>query len=85
MIRSYIRITLKNIYKTLKLFFWKVELDSLCTLRYKVLSDLGEEQLKDILKRMEINRRTVGHNDYWGAVRDNHLAFFKDHYDGKRT
>jgi hypothetical protein len=85
MIRGYIRTTSRNICKTLRLFFWKVDLDSLFILRYKVLSDLGEQQLEDILRRMKDNRKKVGHNDYWNAVRENHLVFFKDDYDSKRA
>ncbi len=45
--------------------------------RYKVLSELGIDGMRDIIKRFDENQ------DYWDSVKEHHVDFIMSNYTNK--
>lgn len=81
MIVWHLKRAIERLLVVFELYVHKLDIESLFLLRNKVLTDMGHEQLIDITRRFEENRKKVGHSDYYGAIRENHLEHYKKYYN----
>ena len=77
MIRGYLKHVWMRLWDILNIKLHLLDLDSLMLLRYEVISQMGQDQLRDVLRRMKAG------DNYWEAVRNNHKEFFTKYYDSK--